>query len=160
MNRPGVALARLAAAAAERGRLEGRHPDPRTTSHHEQRAYRSHCRAAGAAIRVAVACAHRDGVPVDAIARTVGFSAGYVRMILRREDHLTPNGPRTRLAPTGDRADEAAHVGPVGWTGRPVHAPHRRRRSEGRRDPDPGTGDGSAAGPATPSGPAGWPADG
>ncbi|MFI1584022.1 hypothetical protein [Embleya sp. NPDC020630] len=149
MNRPGAALARLAAAAAERGRLEGRHPDPRTTSHHEQRAYRSHCRAAGAAIRVAVACAHRDGVPVDAIARTVGFSAGYVRMILRREDHLTPNGPRARLAPTGDRADEAAHVGPVGRmdrTTRPRAAPtpaergppRSRSRDGGRERGGPG----------------------
>ncbi|MGC0418543.1 hypothetical protein [Embleya sp. AB8] len=126
-----AALTRLAAAAAERNRLEGRHPDPRTTSHREWYAYQLRCRAAGAAIRAAVAVAHRDGVSVDTIARTVGFSPGYVRMILQRDEVPMPSRRLARLTPAGHASPThhaasgatevpPTHTGPIVWTTHPA----------------------------------------
>ncbi|MGC0421554.1 hypothetical protein [Embleya sp. AB8] len=134
-----AALAHLAAAAAERNRLDGRHPNPATTSHREQHAHRYHCRTAGAALRSAVANAHRDGVPVDTIARTTGFSPGYVRMILEREHTPMPNRRQAQPARTGRPLPThpaaaaiavpngpiahapsvpPAHIGPIAWNTR------------------------------------------
>ncbi|MFE3198393.1 hypothetical protein [Embleya sp. NPDC059237] len=87
-DRP-AALVRLVAAVAERERLHGRLPDPATTPRQRRDAHRRACRAAGAALRGAVDDAYRAGVSVEVVARVVGFSPGYVRMIL----HLARTAP-------------------------------------------------------------------
>ncbi|MGC0417620.1 hypothetical protein [Embleya sp. AB8] len=97
-----AAVERLAAATARHDRLHGTHLDPRTTSDAEQHTHRERCRKAEATVRNAVTDANRDGVPVDTIAATTGFSPGYVRMILDRE-HAPPSRGWAHRVP-GDRA--------------------------------------------------------
>ncbi|MGC0422675.1 hypothetical protein [Embleya sp. AB8] len=93
MTKP-VALAHLAATAAARARLQGRQPNPATTSDWQQHAHHWHCRTAGAALRTAVANAHRASLPTDTIAAITGFSPGYVRIILEREHIPEPTHRR------------------------------------------------------------------
>ncbi|WP_143658073.1 hypothetical protein [Embleya scabrispora] len=82
-DRP-AALVRLAAAAAGRDRLQGWQPDPATTARQRRDAHRRECRAAGAALRDAVADAYRAGISIEVVARVAGFSPGNVRMVLHR----------------------------------------------------------------------------
>ncbi|MGC0421070.1 hypothetical protein [Embleya sp. AB8] len=138
-DRP-TALAHLAATAAAPNRLQGRQPNPATTSDREQHAHQQQCRTAGAALRTAVANAHHAGIPIDTIAATAGFSPGYVQMILQREHTHEPNPHQPRLAsakpttpdavaaPALCRADTPtaaapSHVGPIRWAVRSADDP-------------------------------------